>query len=113
MKAILVLALIAVAIFAVVCIVYFFIPAKNPMWIKKQLKNLEVGEVRWIKSTPKRGNGHEVALVREIEDGYIHYDIYEFRKGSWIVMTQRTRHTYKDFFAKTEGEPNFGEFLSK
>ena len=55
MKAILVLALIAVAIFAVVCIVYFFLPAKNPIWIKKQLKNLEVGEVRWIKSTPKKG----------------------------------------------------------
>lgn len=114
MKALFIIIAIAIAIFAIVSIVFFFIPTKNPIWVKKQLKNLEVGEARWILDSPKVGKGHAIALVREITKEHIYFDRYEMRgKNEWTQVTNRSRYAIKPFLNLTAGEPSFGEFLKK
>ena len=81
MKALIVILLLVIAVFALISIYFFFVPEHNPFIVKAKLRELEAGQVLWIKDSPKKGHGHAVAVIREITKDYIYYDLYELRKS--------------------------------
>jgi len=112
MKALLFFLIFAIVVFAIVCIVFFFKPGHNPFLLKSKIKELEVGEVRWFKDSPKKGHGHAVALVRKIDNEYIYYDRYELRQSKPYTLVQvNTRARVKAFFDMTSGFPCYKEYI--
>ena len=84
---------------------------ENPIWRRRQLSMLEVGEVRWLMGSPKKGVGHRIALVRGIDTRRKRIIFDEFilqANGIYKKLGEGVEYSYYDFFGFSYGEPMFG-----
>ena len=95
-----------VVIILTICAALIFNYKNNPIWRNQQLKRLEVGEVRWIMS-PKKGDGHVIAVVKKIDAKEITYDRYHMENGQYILDFADGVYKIRDFFWFTYPEPVF------
>lgn len=80
---------------------------ENPIWRMQQVSRLEVGEIRWLMGSPKKGVNHRIAVVKEIDKKKhkIIFDEYILQNGKYKKIATDVKYSYYDFFNFSYGEP--------
>ena len=82
---------------------------ENPIWRNYQKKLLHKGQVRWMMLTPESGDGHAIAVVKDIQKKKIVFDRYCKKGGEYILETADVSYSVADFFRFTDPEPIYKE----
>lgn len=79
----------------------------NIIWRKYQLDLLEVGECRWLMGSVKKGPGHRVAVVKEIDKKKrrIIFDEWMQTDEGWKQLAEGVENSIATFFHFTNPEP--------
>lgn len=78
---------------------------ENPLYWRSQLRMLEVGDVRWVQFSPRSGDGHTIAVVKEIGKKTIKFNRYIMTGGKYSLDVADMEYTIGDFYRFTDPEP--------
>ena len=101
-------------VFAVLMVVFglgCLMPHYNPVWIYKQKRMLEVGDVRWGQFSPKYGDGHKIYVIKELDvkkDGRKHrviFDAYILTGGKYVMDIADLDYSLREFLELSDPEP--------
>lgn len=108
----------AIYIFAIVfavLMVYFglcwLMPYINPIWVGKQKRLLEPGDVRWGWFSPKYGDGHKIYVIKQFDvktkNGRhrVVFDAYILTGGKYVMDLGDLDYSMRDFLQFTDPEP--------
>lgn len=108
-------------IFAILAVYFglcWLMPHINPVWIYKQKRLLEVGDVRWGWFSPKKGEGHKIYVIKQFdvktEKGKhrVVFDSFILKKGKYVLDIADMDYSVKYFLEVSDPEPvNVGERL--
>ncbi|MBO4718968.1 MAG: hypothetical protein J5658_03740 [Prevotella sp.] len=98
-----------VVVFLAFAVVGWLNYKENPLYWRDQKKMLRKGQVRWMMLTPESGDGHAIAVVKDIQKKKIVFDRFVKRGGKYEMETANVEYSVGDFFRFTDPEPVYKE----